>query len=1145
MRKQGTSTDSRISLRFLAACGLLICGAGALIAQTSARVHRTSSPVALSRSVMVPTSHAGFSDSRAVAESYGKLPLSFEPNQGQTADAVKFLAHGNGYTLFLTPSEAVFALRKGAKQGTVRMNLVGASSAAQFSATDELPGKTNYLIGNRPSQWHTNVPNYGKVRESGVYPGVDLVFYGNQRELEYDFVLAAGAQPRSIEMAFSGLKKITPESDGDLSLIGAGGAMLLHKPVAYQEEKGTKRFVAADYVVEGRNRVALKMGAYDPQQPVVIDPILAYSTYLGGSGIDGANGIAIAPDGTAFVAGGTASTNFPTVHALQPNSGGPNDFPQDGFVTKLSADGSQFLYSTYLGGSNSDVVNGIAVDSAGNAYVTGTTLSKNFPVTPGSFNTLCGGDGECGASLNSNGLIVSNGFVTKLNAAGSAIIYSGFLGNYENVSALGIAVDQNQIAYVTGKTAPNGVPTTQPSVAGFPIAPSPAGAVENASGVTATITTTSPNGVAVNQLVTVSGVGGTVADPDPPSPFDGTFAVLSITSPTAFVIGATAAPGTTSGAGTVVPGVAPFPITGSAFQSVYGGGPTDAFISVISATGSGILYSTYAGGGNEDTGFGIAADSSGNAYVTGLSYSVNFPVTPSALQSINEGEGDAFALEVNTNASGPASLVYSTLLGGSSLDQGNAIALDTFGNMYIAGGTSSTAATLGFAVPNAPFQTDCILDSSFVCEGNAFVAKINPSGSGTGSLVYFTYIGGSLATSGGGIAVDSSGDAYITGSTVAQDYPTTPGVFQPAYGGGNDDAFVTELDPIAATLIYSSYLGGSNTDNGYGIAVDTAGSAYVAGQTCSEDFPVANPAQAVYGGNCDAFVSKVSTAPGITLTPSGLVFPDENIGTASPQETVTVTNGSAQVTINSVTVVGANAADFNATTTCTATLPVGGTCTISVIFTPSVSGLETAEVQILDSAPGSPQVINLSGNGLAATPSFTITAVPGTATVSAGSYATYQLSIASVANFSGTVALSCGPAPQAGSCSVTPQNVTPSAQAPATATLTISTAARTMLPPVSAPKQTPFSGLRHFGPGWFALAFALLMMMSMAGRQRGRRAPVAALGLLLTVLFLMAGCGGGTPAGVAAGTPAGTYSVTVTGSSSSLTNTTSVTIQVN
>src|ERR1700690_3724685 len=375
--------------------------------------------------------------SATVVQQYAKLPLSFEPNLGQAKGDTKFLARGDGYSLFLTSDQAVLVMKghasKSAKgaTGVLDMQLVGSNPAPNFAAQDELPGKTNYFIGKQEN-WRSNVPTYGKVAEKNVYPGIDLLYYGTQRKLEYDFNVAPGADPRGIQISFDGAQKLKVDAAGNLILSLAGGEVKFEKPFAYQMKGDQKEPVTARFHLGDRKyRVYFAIGDYDTKRPLVIDPILAYSTYLGGSDIDGANAIAVAPDNTAFVAGGTFSTDFPVAHALQPNAGGPNDFSQDGFVTKLSADGSTLLYSTYLGGMNQDVANGIAVDAAGEAYVIGTTESPDFPVTPGSFNTLCGGDGECGASFNANGLIVSNGFLTKINAAGSAIIFSGFVGEYE------------------------------------------------------------------------------------------------------------------------------------------------------------------------------------------------------------------------------------------------------------------------------------------------------------------------------------------------------------------------------------------------------------------------------------------------------------------------------------------------------------------------------------------------------------------------------------------------------------------------------------------------------------------------------------------------------------------------------------------
>jgi hypothetical protein len=822
-------------------------------------------------------------------------PLRFEENVGQVhgADArqVRFVSRGNAYTLFLTSTEAVLVLRQGAGHGkdagkaapvVARMRLSDANPAPHLAGRDELLGKSNYFLGNDPSQWHTGIPNYGRVTAAEVYPGVDLVYHGNQGQLEYDFEVAPQADPRKIRFVLEGIQGLRTDSRGDLLVKVAGGELQFRQPVAYQKEGGVERPVPVRYVLKGKNQVAFRLARYDKRQPLLIDPVLAYSTYLGGSNIDSGNGIAVAPDGTAFIAGGTFSDDFPTEHPLQSYAGNG-----DAFVAKISADGSTLLYSTYLGGKNYDVANGIAVDAAGEAFVTGTTNSPDFPVANG-FDALCGGDGYCGATWNPQGFIVSNAFVTKLNVAGSALVYSSFLGYYENVQAHGIAVDGAENAYVTGETGPNIAPTV-------PILP-PA---------------------------------------TPPPPF----------------------------------------CTYHGFLTTFGGSGTDAFIVKIDASASELLYCSYLGGSDEDVGYGVAVDGSANAYVTGLTYSTDFPITAAtALQAKYAGAGDAFLTKVNTNATGAASLVYSTYLGGTGLDQGNGIAVDSTGNAYLTGVTTSRASSLGFTPPTGAFQTDCALDSEGVCEGDAFVAKLNPTLSGSASLLYFTYLGGSLADSGTGIALDPSNNVYITGSTVSSNaslvpFPIAGTVFQPVFGGGNADAFVAELNlsnPPSTALVFSSYLGGSNTDTGSGIAVDTKGGAYVTGQTCSLDFPLSNPLQATPGGNCDAFVSKIVPSGGVELSPAGLIFPIQSLNSTSAPQTVTLTNGgSTALTITSIALAGADAADFSQTNTCDGSVAALGQCTFTVTFTPKAVGACIAQITITDNspAPNSTQVVDLTGTG--------------------------------------------------------------------------------------------------------------------------------------------------------------------------------------
>ena len=389
-----------------------------------------------------------------------------------------------------------------------------------------------------------------------------------------------------------------------------------------------------------------------------------------------------------------------------------------------------------------------------------------------------------------------------------------------------------------------------------------------------------------------------------------------------------------------------------------------------------MLYSSYIGGDNTSYGYGVAIDSHANAYVTGLTYSdsdTGFPITAAtALQTKYAGAGDAFLTKVDTTGTAATSLAYSTYIGGTGVDQANAVAVDATGNAYITGLTTSVSSSLGFTLPAVKgYQTNCTLDSLSVCEGDAFVAKFNPTLSGAASLLYFSWLGGSLYDSGTGIALDPAGNIFVAGQTVSTDFPVAGAVFQPKYGGGNADGFVTELNtsnPSATTLIYSTYLGGSDTDVAYGIAVDITDDAFVAGQTCSLDFPLANPVQPTYGGNCDAFISKIIESGGVSFSPAGLIFPSENVGQQSPAESVTLTNGaSVTLTINSVGLSGDDSGDFAIqTNTCGASVPALGTCTISLTFTPvsTTPPARTGKLTVIDTEAGGSaetQVIDLTG----------------------------------------------------------------------------------------------------------------------------------------------------------------------------------------
>ncbi len=417
-----------------------------------------------------------------VSEAYGKLPLSFQANQGQANDRVKFLSRGRGYSLFLTSTEAVLALHKSSGPnaqhgiGTVptttelknnqatwltvlRMRFVEASRNPKVTGLEELPGKVNYFIGNDPKKWHTNIPTYAKVKYQDVYPGVDLIYYGNQRQLEYDLIVAPGTDPKVITLAFEGADKFEIDAQDNLILHAVGEQIRLHKPLIYQDVKNVRQKISGGYVLKDNHKIGFRVAAYDASQPLIIDPVLSYSTYLGGSGHDYGDGIVVDSDGNAYVTGSTNSVILPV--PPPPYSMSTTDIPfqpelaggYDAFVVKLSNDGSALIYGTYLGGNGDDVGHGIAVDSSGNAYVTGRNFSSDFPTTTGAFDESHNGSYDA--------------FVTKLNPTGSSLVYSTFLGGSESDYGNDIAVDTSDNIYVTGRTYSSDFPMESPLQSAF------------------------------------------------------------------------------------------------------------------------------------------------------------------------------------------------------------------------------------------------------------------------------------------------------------------------------------------------------------------------------------------------------------------------------------------------------------------------------------------------------------------------------------------------------------------------------------------------------------------------------------------------------------------------------------------------------
>jgi hypothetical protein len=651
-------------------------------------------------------------------------------------ERVRFLARGQGYGLYLTteggtlalyrsvpgshaPKPGVHGLQDDAQreQAVVSMHLVGGRRDVEPVGSEVQPGQSHYLVGNDPARWRTDIEGYGRVQYSGVLPGVDVVYYGSgQRRLEYDLVLAPGVDAKSVEVAFDGAESVTIDGEGAAVLeLPAGGELVQPAPVAYQvAADGTRHRVDARYEWRGA-ALGFSIGPYDRERPLVVDPTLQYSTFLGGSAADQANAIAIDTADCIYVTGYTQSSDFPTAGPLQPLVG-----LTELFVTKLSANGSTLIYSTFLGGSAQDIGQGIAVDSAGEVFVTGFTGSSDFPTTAFPIQAKFAGNEDA--------------FVAKLNAAGSHLVYSTYLGGRSLDQANSIAIDSAGEAFVTGITASTNFPTASPFQAA------------NAFGDDAFVAKLSADGTA---LVYSTYLGGSAADQGYSIAVDG--------AGDAFVAGYTTSTN--------------FP-TASPFQAANGGG-YDGFVTELNPAGSALTYSTYLGGSSSDVAQSIAFDSAGEAFVTGYTTSTDFPTASPLLAYA--GANDAFVVKFSAAGS---PLIYSTYLGGSSDDIAQSIAVDSAGEAFVAGYTASTN-----------FPTASPVQSANAGSNDAFVTKINSAGS---ALVYSTYLGGSSSDSANGVVLDRFAQAFVAGGTGSPDFPTVAPI-QAANGGGFSDAFVARI----------------------------------------------------------------------------------------------------------------------------------------------------------------------------------------------------------------------------------------------------------------------------------------------------------------------------------------------------------------
>ncbi len=792
-----------------------------------------------------------------VVEAYGKLPLTFEANQGQTDGRVKFLSRGRGFTVFLTSREAVLAFSKSAgltaqkeplrtrdgraSRGTravVQMTLIGANPVSPVEGLGTLPGKSHYFLGNDPRKWRTHAAHYARVKYGAVYPGVDLIYYGHQDQLEYDFVVAPGANPGVIRLAFEGVEKVRVDAGGDLVLRVEGGEIRQKKPLLFQEVDGVKREIAGRYVIERNRQVSFRVGRYDAGRPLTIDPVLTNSSYFGGSGEDYSFGVAVDSFGDAYLTGTTASSNFPAkTDKFQATPAGA-----DAFVAKLNAGGSALVYSTYFGGSGNDQGSGIAVDALGNAYVTGFTRSANFPTTPNAFQARFGGG-------------FWDAFVAKVKADGSALVYSTYLGGSGDDWGLGIALDSSGNAYLTGVS----------SSANFPVTSGAFQRLPGGGDSDAFVTKLNATGSA---LVYSTYLGG-IAD-------DQGRGIAVDAFGSAYVTGNTRSTN--------------FPTTPDAFQQVpFGPGYWDAFVAKLKGDGSALVYSTYLGGSSDDWGLAIALDASGNAYLTGFTWSDDFPVTSGAFQGfLGGGNSDAFATKLNATGS---ALAYSTYLGASADDQGNGIAVDALGNAYVTGNTRS----MNFPITSDAFQT------ASAGHDDAFLTILDPTGT---AVIYSTYIGGQSGSGddqGSAVALDSSGNVYVTGTTGSTDLAMLAPL-QATYSG-NRDAFLVRIAASNPALSPPNLQAGGIVNaasfNGTAVAPGSIASVFGTKLATSSSFAVQVPLPTALGGARLRFNNTVAV-PKFFASPTQINFqvPWELAGQAQASLTATIaglTSGALRV----------------------------------------------------------------------------------------------------------------------------------------------------------------------------------------------------------------------------------------------------------
>ena len=1103
----GASAGKRV--RVAASAVALLAVAGALLGWTSRTHHapvlvQSQAPLSVS---LNPSADSPANLHRAVSLLSG-LPLIFEPNQGQAnlnpVDArARFIARGPNFALFLGSEGAILNLPSSKPEHAkiLHMKLSGSNPQATIAAADPLPGKSNYLLGNRRSQWRTNVPQFARVRYQNVYPGINLVFYGNQGRLEYDFQVAPGSDPSQAELEFGGAEKIELQN-GDLVIDGQDGGIRLTAPTVYQEVVGHRQPVDGRFILRGQNRVGFAVGAYDKSRELIIDPLLIFSTYFGGSGDEHNSQIAVDGAGNIFLAGSTSSPNLPvSAGVYQSTLAGTRNVYVAKITPPQGSNPAVLDYVTYLGGNGVDYPVGLAVDAAGDPFVAGTTTSTNFPVssTPYQSAPFAGSTGT------------QHVFVTEMLVGGTALKYSSYLSGNGDDIASGMTIDAAGNIFVTGTTTSNN-PGDGPAGIQFPASTIPQGLPFQA------LPSTAPTQFFVTKVNTQAPTTG------------------SISYSTYFGGGNFVPPLVASGGG----------ITVDSNGNIYFTGTTN------------FIYTGCAGCATTD--FPIK-----NAYQPCLNQ-VPPTVSTNPPQCANSSTTNSDAFVAKLNPAGPAGtgqLIWSTYVGGTQNDSGTGVATDSgAANVFITGTTNSpdvtSITTFGAFQPclDGPLVLPPTACPTGVTANDAFVARLsNPATTTTTNvaLTYFSYLGGTGDDAGLAIAVDASSGAVVTGWTQSTDFPAYPPGSNDIQGvsGGGQDGFVARLNTAAATGqnqvgSWASYFGGSGTDQSTSVAVGVSNqNVYIAGDTNSANLHVTG-LQTANAGGYDAFVSNVTPASSLAI--SGTLSLGTNqlyISAGSPATfTYTLTNNgpdvannitftddiSQQQTVNPVTFVSAATTSGTCTGGSTTTsitcsvqsLQSGSTATITVVLTPTPR--QDGSSASFNGGAVMATAVNSITQPTAQVPAtmsdFSVNVNPSSFSVPvAGDPAKYQVLVTPHPVFGSSISFACSNLPAGTSCAFSPSSVQMVGSSPSTTTLTISTTAR--------PITTGSLWMRHFYAVWFCVPGLALLGFG-SDRRRRRFAVVLLLCFLSLLILLQPACSHSSTQPPPVGTPAGSFPITVT-----------------